>query len=130
MVGVVASNTKAVGAELSAVLPQDGIPWYQKLHLVRLNFSIFCLILYASANGYDGSMMNGLQALDQWQGFMGHPPGAWLGFIHEGQSLGAFFVYPLVAWICARFGRKIGVAGGYFWLLLGVGLQTGARNSV
>jgi MFS family permease len=128
MGGMIASNTRAVGAGLAGVLPNDGIPWYRKGYLVRLNFSIVSLILFSSANGYDGSMMNGLQALDQWQEFMNHPTGAWLGFINAAQSLGAFFVYPLVAWICARFGRKVGVGGGYIWLLLGTGLQTGARS--
>jgi len=129
MGGIVASNTKAVGAELAAVLPDDGIPWTRQAHLVRLNLSIFSLILLSAANGYDGSMMNGLQAIDQWQEFMNHPTGAWLGFINAAQYLGAFFIYPLVAWICSRFGRKAGVGGGYLWLLLGVGPQTGAKNS-
>lgn len=55
--------------------------------------------------------------------------GSWLGFINAVQSLGAFILYPVVAWSANRFGRKKTVAVGYFWLLLGVGLQTGARNS-
>lgn len=35
-------------------------------------------------NGYDGSMMNGLQAVDNWQDYFGHPEGGLLGV-----SLGA-----------------------------------------
>jgi hypothetical protein len=38
--------------------------------------------LKASANGYDGSLMNGLQALPRWNEFMKQPAGAWLGFIN------------------------------------------------
>lgn len=29
----------------------------------------------------DGSLMNGLQAMEQWQSFLGHPTGATLGLI-------------------------------------------------
>jgi hypothetical protein len=39
-------------------------------------------------------MMNGLQSLPQWQTFMGHPKGAWLGFINGSQAIGQFFGYP------------------------------------
>jgi hypothetical protein len=45
------STTQAVGAELAAVLPNDGIPWYKKPHLLRLNFSIISIVLFSAANG-------------------------------------------------------------------------------
>ncbi len=125
---MVLDHMKGVGAELTAVLPDDKIPWYQKRHLIRLNFSIFCLITISSANGYDGSMMNGLQALPQWQAFMHEPKGAWLGFVNAVQSLGSFVCFPVVAWAANKFGRKRTLLIAYFWLFLGVGLQTGARN--
>jgi hypothetical protein len=99
------STTQAVGAELAAVLPNDGIPWYKKPHLLRLSFSIISIVLFSTANGCDGSMMNGLQSLDQWQTFMNYPVGAWLGFINAAASLGSFSLYPFVAWICAQYGR-------------------------
>lgn len=121
-------TTRGVGPEMAAVLPTDTIPWYKKKNLLLLNFSLFCLIMFSSANGYDGSMMNGLQALPQWQTFMKHPTGAWLGFINAVQSLGAFTMYPVVAWSNNRFGRKRTVAVGYLWLALGAGLQTGASS--
>lgn len=125
-----AQNTHAVGAELAAVLPNDGIAWYRKSSLLRLNLSIFFLVFFSAATGYDGSFMNGLQALDQWKIFMGSPKGAWLGFVNAASLLGGCTVYPLITWICARYGRKMGIAFGYFWLLLGAGVQAGATNPV
>jgi hypothetical protein len=119
---------KAVGPGLVAVLPQDNDAWYKKKHLRRLNFSVFCLVILSSANGYDGSLMNGLQALPQWESFMGHPTGAWLGFINAIQSLGSFITFPVVAWSANKFGRKRTLFVAYFWLCLGVGLQAGAQN--
>lgn len=71
--GFHSKHAAAVGHELAAVLPDDGISWYRKPHLLKLNFCMFCLFMFASANGYDGSMMNGLQALPQWQSFMNMP---------------------------------------------------------
>lgn len=125
---MVINSLKALGPELSAVLPKDDTPWYKQRHLCLLNFSIFCMVILASANGYDGSLMNGLQALPQWQGFMHYPTGAWLGFVNAVQSLGAFTTYPLVAWSANKFGRKRTLFVAYFWLLLGVGLQVGSWN--
>lgn len=126
----ISKNLKSVGAELASVLPPDDTAWYKKTHLRRLNYSIFCMIILASANGYDGSLMNGLQALPQWNAFMDQPSGAWLGFVNAIQSLGSFVCYPLVAWSANRFGRKKTLFVAYFWLCLGVALQAGAQNDI
>ncbi|KAL1636199.1 hypothetical protein SLS58_009893 [Diplodia intermedia] len=123
-----ARNSKVVGAELAAVLPADQPPWYRQRNLLRLNFCLISLILFSSANGYDGSLMNGLQALPQWNAFMHTPTGGWLGFINAVSSIGSLFQYPVVAWAGNRFGRKPGVLAGYAFLALGVVLQTAAQN--
>ncbi|KXH28039.1 low-affinity glucose transporter HXT1 [Colletotrichum nymphaeae SA-01] len=121
------ANAKAVGAELAAVLPDIG-PWYKQAHILRLNLCIASLIMCASANGYDGSMMNGLHALPQWHAFMKQPTGAWLGFVNAAYSLGNVLVYPVAAWVCNKYGRKMGIY--ISWVCLGTGsiLQTAAPN--
>ncbi|KAJ5511087.1 hypothetical protein LT330_006222 [Penicillium expansum] len=113
---------------LTAVLPLDGIPWWKQRHLLRLNLIILSLVLYSSANGYDGSLMNGLEALDQWKTFMDHPAGAWLGWINAIYWLGCGVGYPTAAWIANRYGRKPGVYVGYIFLVLGSVLQAAAPN--
>lgn len=60
---------------------------------------------------------------------MHHPTGAWLGFISALQSLGSLVFQPVGAWSANRFGRKRTILIGYFWLVLGVGLQAGATNA-
>lgn len=124
----VESTLKSVGTELAAVLPQDTRPWFMKPHLRSLNYFVFSMIILSSANGYDGSLMNGLQALPQWTSFMNQPSGSWLGFINAAQSLGAVCSLPVIAWSANRFGRKRSLFVGFFWLFLGAGLQTGART--
>ncbi|RYN18751.1 hypothetical protein AA0112_g11418 [Alternaria arborescens] len=103
---------------LSAVLP-DSKPWYTKLHLIKLHFCILSLSLFSSANGYDGSLMNGLQALPQWESFMDTPTGAWLGFLNAVYWLGMGLSYPLTAFVANKYGRKLGVYIGYIFLFLG-----------
>ena len=44
-------------------------------------FRRFSLIT-ASTNGYDGSMMNGLQSLTQWENDFNHPNGGMLGLLN------------------------------------------------
>jgi hypothetical protein len=41
--------------------------WFQDGGLLRLYFLIFIAVLSSATNGYDGSMMNGLQTLTYWQ---------------------------------------------------------------
>ncbi len=57
----------------------NDIPWYKVPHLRYLNFCIFLISLTSTNNGYDGSMLNGLQSLSFWQDSMGHPTGYILG---------------------------------------------------
>ncbi|ORY58869.1 general substrate transporter [Pseudomassariella vexata] len=143
-------SKKAVGSELTAVLPHDGLPWWKRGYLLKLNFSLLSLVLFcelnrfpavpltssdlkfsaASANGYDGSLMNSLQALDQWENFMGKPSGAWLGWINAIYWLGAGIFFPIAAWLANKFGRKPGVYAGYSFLVLGSILQCAAPNDV
>lgn len=47
--------------------PEGWTSWLSNKGIVKLN-AILCLSLISSyATGYDGSMMNGLQSLDQWK---------------------------------------------------------------
>ncbi|KAJ5627624.1 MFS sugar transporter [Penicillium lividum] len=102
--------------------------WWQKSHLLKLNATIAGLLLYSSTVCYDVSLMNGLQPLDQWQGFMNYPTRAWLGFINAVQFLGVIFGFPFQAWAANRFGRKPNLFVGYFFLAIGAGLQAGAKD--
>lgn len=122
------SPFNSIDNELLSILPSDGKPWYKKPHLIKLNFCIFSLILFSSANGYDGSLMNGVQALHQWEEFMDSPTGAWLGFISAIYWIGNGICYPISAWVSNRWGRKAGVYIGYGFLTLGVSLTAGDKS--
>ena len=82
----------------------------------------------ASANGYDGSLMNGLQALHQWNDFMETPTGAWLGFMGAIYWVGNGICYAMSAWVANKYGRKLGIYIGYIFLVLGVATSAGKHD--
>ncbi|OMP88984.1 Lactose permease, partial [Diplodia seriata] len=82
----------------------------------------------ASANGYDGTLMNSLQALTQWNEFMSHPTGAWLGFVNAVYWLGVGTCFPLAAFVANEYGRKPGIYAGVLFLVLGTTLQAAAQS--
>ena len=110
-------------------MPLENKPWYTVAHLRKLNFIILSLLMYSGTVGYDGSMMNGIQSLEQWQEFMKHPTGTWLGFINAVMTIGGFSTLPIQAWTADKFGRRCCLYIGLAFCTLGAGLQTGARNS-
>ncbi|TEA18637.1 Lactose permease [Colletotrichum sidae] len=111
-------------------LPSDGKSFWKKGYLLKLNFITLSMVLFSSANGYDGSIMGGLLALNTWNSFMGAPAGAYLGWITAIYWLGNGIAFPVAAWISNRYGRKPGIYVGYLFLILGVGMQSAAQNEV
>ncbi|KAL5615246.1 hypothetical protein BROUX41_005301 [Berkeleyomyces rouxiae] len=121
-----AARSPSRGAELDSVIPPG--KWTSQWHIVRLNIAIASLALFSSANGYDGSLMNGIIALPSWNHFMDHPRGSWLGLINSMYSLGCIIAYPTAAWVSNKYGRKPGLYVGYTSMALGTALQTLART--
>ncbi|PVH95557.1 general substrate transporter [Periconia macrospinosa] len=122
------SSNNAVGRELASVLPQDNNGWYKRAHLVKLNLVILSLCQLSSSNGFDGSIMNGLQSLPLWHDFMHNPTGAWLGFVNAVYFLGMMVCAPIASEVSNKYGRKRSVWIGYIVIVAGVALQTAAPN--
>ncbi|THH28083.1 hypothetical protein EUX98_g6106 [Antrodiella citrinella] len=80
--------------------------WYRNRRLVTLNLWIFLLLVTSTANGYDGSMMNGLQLLQQWEVAFNFPSGSKLGLLGAIQNIGSLGSYPLTPYLCDGIGRK------------------------
>ncbi|GFN20663.1 hypothetical protein AtubIFM55763_005614 [Aspergillus tubingensis] len=123
------TSSKHAGEDHLAAVLHSGPAWYKQPHLMRLNLIILSLVMFSSANGFDGSLMNGLEALDQWKTFMNNPTGAKLGWLNAIYWLGCGIGYPSASWIANRYGRKPGVYLGYLFLTLGCALQTAAPNA-
>lgn len=66
----------------------------------------FLLLITSVNNGYDGSMMNGLQTIDNWQEYFHHPHGSVLGVFNAIQSIGGIVGLPLAPWLNDKYGRR------------------------
>ena len=73
--------------------------WIVLLYVLRsgvmiCHSSIYLIsLITSSTNGYDGSMMNGLQSLPQWESAFGHPQRGKLGLLNAIQVSFFFLLY-------------------------------------
>jgi len=72
--------------------------------------------------------MNGLQALEQWRAYFGHPAGALLGLINAAQSIGSVVSLPFVGWFSDKFGRKPVLLAGIIMIIIATVLQAASVN--
>lgn len=116
------------GVMLRDVLPKREKMWWWYPNLRTLNLLLLCAIVTDITNGYDGSMLNGIQSVPEWQNFFDHPTGSRLGTISNGTRYGQLAALLFCAPIIQKFGRKRPIAIGSSILLCGVVLQTAAQN--
>ncbi|KIY47495.1 hexose transporter [Fistulina hepatica ATCC 64428] len=102
--------------------------WYNNRRLIALHGWIFLLWVTTSTNGYDGSMMNGLQSLHQWADYFHHPSGGRLGLLNAIQNIGALAAYPFAPYVSDYFGRRTGVFLGATIMIIATAVQTASQS--
>lgn len=106
--------------------PQLDVPhvtWWKSPGLRTLYLMMPVLFLGSTINGYDGSLLNGLQTMDAWQTYFNNPNGARLGLFTAIQNIGAIAALPFSPYAADLFGRRIGVEMGLVILFVGVIIQ-------
>jgi MFS family permease len=103
-------NNKRYLACLSFLL--STLCYFLYIRIIILNAWIALLLITSSTNGFDGSMMNGLQSLPQWQDAFNHPGSAMLGLLNAIQSIGALVGLPFSPYVADGFGRRAAVLYG------------------
>ena len=73
-------------------------------------------------------MLNGLQALDYWKNYFGHPETYTLGLMSSMMAIGSICAIPFVPYAADLLGRRTGVLIGCIIMVLGVVLQTISIN--
>ncbi|KAJ5146580.1 uncharacterized protein N7515_001144 [Penicillium bovifimosum] len=104
------------------------VKWWKRRNMRVLYFYVLILILTNTANGFDNSMMNGLQSLSYWQDYFHHPKGPTLGLFNCVMSVGAIAGLLIMPYMLDNFGRRPCLVFGCFFMLLGVALQSGSIN--
>ncbi|KAI6116258.1 hexose transporter [Pisolithus sp. B1] len=102
--------------------------WFNNRRIIILNAWIVLLLITSSTNGYDGSMMNGLQSLQQWQNDFNHPSKGRLGLLNAIQNIGALAGYPFAPYLSDGIGRRKTVFFGATIMLVATALQTASQS--
>lgn len=119
----------AVSAGQSAYLHLiDPRPWYKNKRLIVLNAWIFLLLITSYSNGYDGSMMNGVLTLQNFEDFFHHPQGGKLGLFNAIQNIGGLAGLPFAPYLTDRLGRRHAILCGAVIMCIGAALQTSAQG--
>ncbi|PFH49901.1 hypothetical protein AMATHDRAFT_86125 [Amanita thiersii Skay4041] len=85
-------------------------------------------LITSSTNGYDGSMMNGLQALDQWKGYFNQPNSSMLGLLNAIQNIGSLAAYPFAPYLSDGLGRRATIFTGASIMCVATAIQTASQS--
>jgi MFS family permease len=82
-----------------------------------------CITIVQITGGYDGSLINNLQALTTWKSALNNPDANMIGVIGAVQTVGAFVCCFPAPYIADNFGRKWAIVAGATLILIGGFLQ-------
>ncbi|RPA83703.1 hexose transporter protein [Ascobolus immersus RN42] len=103
------------------------VQWTKLPQLRKLYFLLGTVILISATNGFDGSMMNGLQAVPAWEEYF-HPDAAELGLLNAIMSAGSICAVPISPFLADWRGRRLAILIGLAIMFVGVALQSAATN--
>lgn len=108
----------------------DRLKWYQNKGALKLNFFLSVIFVGMILNGYDGSLISGLQASDAWQEDLNYPRGVRLGMLNAVGNIAGFVVGPFIAYIDEHWGRRWGIRFYGYTILIGsiIGCIAGVSN--
>ncbi|KAL5388186.1 hypothetical protein DPSP01_003175 [Paraphaeosphaeria sporulosa] len=112
------------------IVNADKRKWYQKPNLRFLYFILVPTCIGTEWTlGFDGSMMNNLQAVPSWVDYFDNPSSAKLGLLNAIHSLGMVCAVPIEPTVSGLCGRRWTIALGSCVMWLGAGLQAGAMSA-
>ncbi|KAI0264422.1 general substrate transporter [Gloeopeniophorella convolvens] len=104
-------------------------PWWRNRGILLLNIYLLLPLLTSTVNGYDSSLVNGLQIIPAWQKQFHDPHGKALGLINSAQMIGSLAGLPFTPFCSDWFGRRVTLLIGALLMLGGVATQ-GTASSV
>ncbi|KIK62284.1 hypothetical protein GYMLUDRAFT_995129 [Collybiopsis luxurians FD-317 M1] len=78
--------------------------------------------------GYDGSLLNGFQAMPQWNQAFDSPSGTRLGIITASLYIAQLLSSPFIPWICDTYGRRAAIFWGSIGIIVGAVLICFSRT--
>ncbi|KAL5336182.1 putative MFS hexose transporter [Aspergillus crustosus] len=93
-------------------LVREAAPWYKDPGTLRLYLLLLSAMVTSSAWGFDLSVTNSLQSVDQFMDNFGNPTGAKLGFYGASASVGGMAATIVAGPLVDRLGRRALCFGG------------------
>jgi len=81
-------------------------PWYRDPGRRKLYALLLIALLSSATNGYDGSLMNGVQSITYYENYFNHPHGSTQGLLNAIQSVGSICSLILAPYLADYGGRK------------------------
>ncbi|KAL5525808.1 hypothetical protein ACEPAG_7145 [Sanghuangporus baumii] len=103
-------------------------PWWRNRGILLLNICLIVPLMTSSINGYDSSLVNGLQIVPDWQEYFHHPGGKTLGLINSAQNVGALIGLPFSPFASDILGRRAALFIGSCIMVGGGILQCAAQG--
>ncbi|KAL2867824.1 hexose transporter protein [Aspergillus lucknowensis] len=100
------------------------VTWWKMKGMRFVYLTLWAALITSATNGYDGSLMNGLQALDDWKASYNYPQGATLGLLAASLAIGSMLAIPVVPYVADSLGRRFGVVVGCVIMLGGVAMTS------
>ncbi|WVQ83710.1 hypothetical protein IAT38_005854 [Cryptococcus sp. DSM 104549] len=97
----------------------DRLKWYQNKGQLKLNFFLAVIFIGMVLNGYDGSLISGLQASDSWQADLEYPSSMRIGMLNSLGNISGLVVGPIIMYIDDNFGRRWGIRFYGYTMLIG-----------
>ncbi|OQD60725.1 hypothetical protein PENPOL_c021G02655 [Penicillium polonicum] len=113
------ADTLDVGEHIQS-LADECPSFYRSRNLLILYLLMIpgCMIP-AITLGFDGAMMNGLQAVPSWDIYFGKPRGSLLGIMSAILPLGCVLTTPFISIVGDRWGRRTGIFVGSVIMAVG-----------
>ncbi|KAF2429937.1 hypothetical protein EJ08DRAFT_697961 [Tothia fuscella] len=103
------------------------VTWYTDKAMRKTYICLMFVVLTSATNGYDGSMVNGLQALTPFNDYF-HPNKYQQGLLSCIMSVGSLVAIPFVPYAADILGRRMAIFIGCIIMILGVALQSASQN--
>jgi hypothetical protein len=104
------------------------VNWRKDPALRKLYFYGAILCVASATTGYDGSMFNAIQILDQWQDRFKHPTGSNLGRLSAMYNIGSIASLPVAPFVSDHFGRRASIIVGCIIMVAAAAVQTSANQ--
>ncbi|KAJ5116554.1 hexose transporter protein [Penicillium angulare] len=98
------------------------VTWWKMKGMRFVYLTLWAAMITSATNGYDGSLMNGLESIESWNESYNYPQKATLGLLAASMSIGSMLSIPVVPYVADIYGRRVGVVVGCVIMLFGVAM--------